>query len=322
VTVVGLAVMAALLTAGAISWPPAGQETVIGTDVVLAVLLSPILPGTLLLALAGVAIPTVSASPGPVRWVLVHSGWAIGGGVPVTLELLWLSYQPDDWTRFQAWYGSAAWLSGVVGLLFLVACGWWLARRTFQAGPGHAASRLVRVRGYAVAALIGAGCPLWWFAAAAPLHLHNRCVWSTAENSACDAGAAVWRTGGLSVPLGWLYVALGAFILLSLVGLLAAVLRILFADRVRTRRSLLIRIGVGLLGLSAAGLAYLSVDSHRVAVGQSSMPWISVVRAVQAPAITSDPTATVAAVILFVPLLALAIAVQAVRRRPAGSAGQ
>jgi hypothetical protein len=313
--VAGLVVVAAILTAGAVNWVPAGQATVVGVDVLLAVLLTPALPGVLLLGLAGVGVPPVRATPGPVRWVLVHAGWAVISAVPVTLELLWLAYQPDDWTAFQIWYGSAVWLAVAAGLLLLVVCGWWLARRTFQSGPRRAPSSLARARGYAAAVLAGAGCVMWWFVCVAPLHLHNRCVWSTAENSACDAGAAIWRQGGPLVPLAWLYLAIGGFVVLSIVGLLAALLRVLVAERLRTARPWLVRIAVGLLGLSGAGLAYLGVDSHRAVVGQSRLPLAAVLRTIQAPAITADPTLTVAFAILFVPLLALAIAVQTARRR-------
>jgi hypothetical protein len=313
--VAGLAVLAGLVAVGAATWIPAEDAAVIGNDVALAVLLTPILPGVLLLALAGVGLPAAGATPGPVRWVLVHAGWAVGGAVPIMLELLWLSYRPEDWTGFQVWYGSTIWTAVGAGLLVLVVCGWWLARRTFQAGPRGVPGRQARAQGYAAAALAGAGCALWWFASAAPRHVHIRCIWVTATNDACDAGASVWRTGGPSVVLGWLYLAIGAFVVLSLVGLLAAMLRMLFADRLRAARPALVRLGVGLVGVAAVGLVYLGVDGHRAAVGQSSMPLASVLRAVEAPSISADPGVPIAIGILFIPVLVLAIATQTVRRR-------
>src|SRR5262249_26221385 len=163
-------------------WTPAEDAAVIGVDVVLAALLTPVLPGLMLLALAGVGVPAGRANPGPIRWTLVHAASAAGGALVAALALLWLSYQPDDWPGFVGWSSPSAWIAVAAGLLRALACGWWFARGTFEKAPRRAPGRPTRVRGYAAAVAAGVVCALWWFAVAAPLHIHNRCVWATTVN--------------------------------------------------------------------------------------------------------------------------------------------
>jgi len=304
-------ILGILLAAGTVGAFFADSGSVIGADITLAVLLTPVLPGVLLLALAGVGVPAVQATPGPIRWVLVHAGWAAVGALAAALELLWSAYRPnDDWPEFQLWYASAVWLTVLLGLLFFLMCGWWLARRTFQDDRRRAPSRLVRASGYAIAALVGAAFPVWWLASAAPGRQRLRCVWYGVENDACDAGAEIWRTGGVSVVFGWLALVLGVFVVVALVGLLAAVLRMVFAERLRSARPWLVQFGVALLGLSAVSLAYLGVDSHQVAMGKSGLPFVGLLRVIQEPSITADPTGAIVMGVLFVVMLTLALVVR------------
>jgi hypothetical protein len=139
-------------------------------------------------------------------------------------------------------------------------------------------------------------------------------------------GASISEVGGLQIPIAWLLFATGVFAVLGTVGLVGAILRMLFADRLRAARPVLVRIGVGVLIVSAGLMADLSFFTHRaVQDGNFSEgdPLALFALWLANPSRTAYPTAIICFTVLFVVLTVVAALTQAwrARRVPAGAAG-
>jgi hypothetical protein len=180
-------------------------------------------------------------------------------------------------------------------------------------------TRAARVRGRLTAVAAGVLCGLWWFAEGYPDN--TGCYWSGSTNGICAVGNGLSGIGGAAIPLGWLLFAVGAFTVLATVGLAGALLRMLFADRLRQARPVLARIGIGLFVVAAVLLADLSLADHSAASTDNTLqdPLAQLTDWFGTPARTAYPNGIAWFTVLFVVLVIVAGPVQAARRRRVSS---
>lgn len=325
-----LLLLGAVVAIASASWETGQRELIIGTNAALSAVVTPLPIAMFLFALAGVGIPAARSRPGPVGWVLIHAGWAAGALTPLGLLLLNLSNNYYSWNDFADGYRYEVWVSFAAALALLVVCLWLLLgglSRAGRAGRAGQSDRAKRIRGYLTAGAAGVLCGLWWFSGAA-FYSHEACEsFSGSRNDICEMGASISEVGGPQIPLAWLLFATGAFAVLGTVGLVGAILRMLFADRLRAARPVLVRIGVGVLVVSAVLMADLSFfTQHAVQDGNfyEGDPLALFTLWLANPSRSAYPIAIICFAVLFVVLTVVAISVQAAqraRRVPAGAAG-
>jgi Hsp70 protein len=310
--VLGLAVL--------LAWRLAPEALLVGVNVALSPVTTPLLLVAVLLAVAGVGVPGLGTGGSPVRWALTHAGWAAAAlAVVVLLVTTWLG-PIAFWDDYVPWYVSRSWLASGAAVLLATAGAVLLGIRVRRLSQTQAAGGRRRIAGYIVAALVGVVCGLWWFAGSTMIGdrpSFTACDWSNSIVGPCEVGVRVYA---VKLPVKLLFAlsaGVGAFLVLGTVGLLAVALRMRVADPRATATQVPVRVAALVLLLCAGAAADMVRYAHAVADSARPVndPVATIVKLIETPSRTHMVLLAAVAALLFSGAAWLALSAQSIRRR-------